>query len=206
MLVYDPTKENFDFFSGDYSLSIYSSKNPHPTVSMLAEQGYSVQADRCRPVEVDPDHPVGLNPVSLIYSSSKSWAVSGWANRKFPPEKNPLLDVEGPIPIASVSSYEDDDGKTGSLFSKGRIAVVGCSKIFSNKRLKSNIGNQFLAQNIIYWMKNSYGMLQIEPKPLDTYSVSMTGENFDKLLYSLSIVPGFIALMGIVVGWLRKEL
>ena len=34
----------------------------------------------------------------------------------------------------------------------------------------------------------------------------MTGENFDKLLYSLSIVPGFIALMGIFVGWLRKEL
>ena len=97
-------KENFDFFSGDYSLRTYSSKNLHPTVSMLAEQGYSVQAGRCRPVEVDPDHPVGLNPVSLIYSSSKSWAVSGWANRKSPPDKNPLLDVQGPIPIASVSS------------------------------------------------------------------------------------------------------
>ena len=58
MLVYDPTKENFDFFSGDYSLRTYSSKKTHPIVSMLAEQGYSVQADRCRPVEVDPDHPV----------------------------------------------------------------------------------------------------------------------------------------------------
>ena len=90
--------------------------------------------------------------------------------------------------------------------SKGRIAVIGCSKIFSNKRLKSNIGNQFLAQNIIYWMKNSYGMLEIPPKPLDTYTVSMTSESFDELLYSLSIVPGLIALMGIFVGWLRKEL
>ena len=49
-------------------------------------------------------------------------------------------------------------------------------------------------------------MLQIPPKQLDTYAVSMTGENFDKLLYSLAIVPGFIALMGIFVGWLRKEL
>ena len=206
MLVYDPTKENFDFFSGDYSLRTYSSKNLHPTVSMLAEQGYSVQAGRCRPVEVDPDHPVGLNPVSLIYSSSKSWAVSGWANRKSPPDKNPLLDVQGPVPIASVSSYEGEDGNPGNLMSKGRIAVVGCSKIFSNKRLKSNIGNQFLAQNIIYWMKNSYGMLEIPPKPLDTYTVSMTSERFDELLYSLSIVPGLVALMGIFVGWLRKEL
>ena len=38
MLVYDPTKENFDFFSGDYSLRTYSSKKTHPIVSMLAEQ------------------------------------------------------------------------------------------------------------------------------------------------------------------------
>lgn len=206
MLVYDPTKEHFDLFTGDYSLRTYSREKLHPTVSMLAGQGYSVQAGRCRPVEVDPDHPAGLNPVSLIYSSSKSWAVSGWANRKNPPVKNPLLDVQGPIPIASVSSYEGEGWKAGSLLSKGKIAVVGCSKIFSNKRLKSNIGNQALAQNIIYWMKNSYEMLDIPPKPLDTYEVSMTSESFDELLYSLSIVPGLIALMGIFVGWLRKEL
>jgi hypothetical protein len=55
-------------------------------------------------------------------------------------------------------------------------------------------------------MKNSYGMLEIPPKPLETYTVSMTSESFDELLYSLSIVPGLIALMGIFVGWLRKEL
>ena len=130
MLVYDPTKENFDFFSGDYSLRTYSSKKTHPIVSMLAEQGYSVQADRCRPVEVDPDHPVGLTPVSLIYSSTKSWAVSGWANRKFPPEKNPLLDVQGPIPIASVSSYADEDGKPEAFFPKGELRSLVAPKSF----------------------------------------------------------------------------
>jgi len=49
-------------------------------------------------------------------------------------------------------------------------------------------------------------MLEIPPKPLDSYHVSMSSENFEKLLYSLSVIPGLIALLGIFVGWLRKEL
>lgn len=206
MLVFDPTRENYDMFTGDYSLRTYSRENLHPSVKVMAEQGYSIQTDRCRPVEVDPGHPKGLNPVSLVYSSRTSWAVSGWANRKKPPEKNPLLDVEGPVPIVSLSSYSEEGKSPDKYSSKGKLAVLGCSKILSNKRLKSNTGNQFLAQNLIYWIKNSYEMLEIPPKPLESYHVSMSSENFEKLLYSLSIVPGFVALLGIFVGWLRKEL
>ncbi len=206
LLIFDPTRENYDLFTGDYSLRTYSRDNQHPSIKVLAEQGYSIQTDRCRPVEVDPGHPKGLNPVSLIYSSRTSWAVSGWPNRKNPPEKNPLLDVEGPVPIVSLSSYAEEGKSPNKYSSKGKLAVLGCSKILSNKRLKSNTGNQFLAQNLIYWIKSSYEMLDIPPKPLDSYHVSMTSENFEKLLYSLSIVPGFIALLGIFVGWLRKEL
>ena len=206
MLVYDPEKKNFDYFSGDYSLKTYSTEKPHRIVRTLHEGRLSVQAERCRPVEVDPEHDPGLNPVSLIYSSRSSWAVSGWANRKSPPEKNPLLDVDGPIPVASVSSYSAAGKGDGQIRSNGKIAVVGCSKIFSNKRLRSNTGNQFLAQNLIYWIKSSYDMLDIRPKPVESYHVSMSSQSFEDLLYSLSIVPGAIALMGIFVGWLRKEL
>lgn len=206
MLIYDPEKTNYDIFTGDYSLRTYSNEKLHSAIRVLAEQGYSIQSDRTRPVEVDPDHSPQLNPVSLIYSSRSSWAVSGWANRKNPPEKNLLLDVEGPVPVISLSSYQNAEKQSNGLLSKGKIAVLGSSKILSNKRLKSNIGNQFLAQNIIYWMKNSYEMLDIPPKSLATYSVSMTSESFEELLYSLAIVPGFIALTGIFVGWLRKEL
>ena len=49
-------------------------------------------------------------------------------------------------------------------------------------------------------------MLDIPPKEIISYNISMTSEEFDKMLYSLGIVPGAIALIGIFVGWLRKEL
>jgi hypothetical protein len=210
MLVSDPNTNNFDFTETNYLLRTYYSdeKTPyHPTVKVLAEQGYSIQAHkRCRPVEVDPEHSEGLKPFSLVYSSSTSWAVSGWVNRKTPPVINLLLDKKGPIPIASLSSYDEESKSSSKYFSSGKLVVLGCSKILSNERLKSNTGNQFLAQNLIYWIKNSKEMLEIPPKPLDIYHVSMSSDNFEKLLYSLSIVPGFVALLGIFVGWLRKEL
>jgi hypothetical protein len=34
----------------------------------------------------------------------------------------------------------------------------------------------------------------------------MTTSEFEQWLYSLAIVPASIALLGIFVGWLRKEL
>ena len=49
-------------------------------------------------------------------------------------------------------------------------------------------------------------MLDIRPKPVESYHISMSSQSFEDLLYSLSIVPGAIALMAIFVGWLRKEL
>lgn len=210
MLVVDPNTNNFDLTGNNYFLKTYYSdqKTPfHPTIKVLAEQGYSIQTHKmCRPVEIDPEHPDGLRPFALVFSSSTSWAVSGWANRKSPPEKNRLIDFDGPIPIASLSSYDEESKSNSKYFSSGKLVVLGSSKILSNERLRTNTGNQFLAQNLIYWIKNSNEMLEIPPKPLDNYHVSMSSDNFEKLLYSLSIVPGFVALLGIFVGWLRKEL
>ena len=88
----------------------------------------------------------------------------------------------------------------------GRLAVLGSSSILTNQYLKNNGGNKSLSQNLIHWLKDSEEMLDIPPKEIISYNISMTSEEFDKMLYSLGIVPGAIALIGIFVGWLRKEL
>ena len=67
-------------------------------------------------------------------------------------------------------------------------------------------GNQLLAKNIVYWINEIPEMLDIPPRELNTFSISMQEEEFQALLYSIAIIPGFIALSGIFVGWLRKEL
>jgi hypothetical protein len=49
-------------------------------------------------------------------------------------------------------------------------------------------------------------MLEIEPKPLNSYTINLNSKQFEELLYTLSLIPIIIALMGAFVGWLRKEL
>ena len=90
--------------------------------------------------------------------------------------------------------------------SDGKLAVIGCSEILSNQFLKKYSSNQLLGQNLINWLKGSEELLDIPPKSVNEFNILMTKSEFEQWLYSLSIVPASIALLGIFVGWLRKEL
>jgi hypothetical protein len=89
---------------------------------------------------------------------------------------------------------------------KGKVVVMGSSSILTNKRLKENTGNRFLTKNIINWMIEERGMLDIEPKSISTYNINLNEREYVNLLYALSVIPISTALIGLFVGWLRKEL
>ena len=141
--------------------------------------------------------------MELIYSSRTSWGVTSWSNRKFPPEKNSLLDIDGPLPVITISERSNETKKTE--FSS-RIIVIGTSTILSNKKLKNSSGNRILSSKIIYWLTQKQNMMDIEPKKIPLYNLTLNKPELENLMYALSVVPITIALIGLFVGWLRKEL
>jgi hypothetical protein len=205
MLIYDPEKNNFDLFTGDYSLKTYFKDRPHQIINKLRDGGYSIQSTRLRPVETI-EHPTGdFKTSEILFSRNSSWAVSSWTNREFPPDKNNLLDMEGPVPVIALS--EIDKLRTNNkISSKGKIAVLGSSSILTNKRIKNNSGNLYLCKNLISWLTEDIMMLEIDPKPLNSYTLNLNSKQFEDLLYALSIIPIIVGLLGAFVGWLRKEL
>ena len=90
MLVYDPKRENFDLFSGSYFLRTYDSKSSHPLVKNLVNEGFSILAGRCRPIEIERSPNSAFIREELIFSSRESWALSSWTERNIPPEKKPI--------------------------------------------------------------------------------------------------------------------
>ncbi len=206
MLIHDPKKENFDLFSGAYFLRTYPKGNPHILTANLAQEGFSILADRCRPIEVDGTNEKLFLPQELLYSSRDSWALSSWTERSAPLVKNPLLDIVGPVPVLAVSRPNPNALDQYGLNPHGKLAVLGCSKIFSNKKLKSGAGNQTLALNLIYWLQNENEMLTIPPRKIFNYHISMSAEDFKRSLYYFTAVPAFVLFVGLFVGWLRKEL
>ena len=203
MLIYDSSPESYDFFSGAYNLRTYLDKNNHEIVKKIVELGLSIQTDRCRPIETTSVNEGKIVTKELIFSSEKSLGLSGWTQRKTPPEKNPLLDLEGNIPVISTSEEIYNSNYTST---KGKIIALGSSSILSNKFLAKSTGNHLLGKNIIYWINENPDMLEIPLREIDTYSISMQEDEFDNLLYAIAIVPIFVAFAGIFVGWLRKEL
>ena len=204
MLIYDSNPENYDFFTGAYILRTFQEKDNHEIVDQHIQLGLSIQSDRCRPIETVQIDGANFETKTLIYSSQKSLGLSNWTQRKSPPEKNPLLDLEGNIPIIAVS--EKINNRNNLSFSSGKIIALGSSSILSNKYLSKNSGNQLLGKNIVYWFNDVPDMLEIPYREIDSYTISMQEDEFENLIYSIAIIPIFVALTGFFVGWLRKEL
>jgi len=206
MIIHDPARENFDIFSGSYSLRTYSKDQSHPMVKQLMAQEMSIQTDQSRPVEIERKQDGDFLLNELIYSSKTSWALSKWREREKPLKKNALLDLDGPVPVIAISQKRKRPNYQRFDTNEGKLAVIGCSGILANQFLKKYSSNQLLGQNLINWLKGSEELLDIPPKTLNEFNISMTTSEFEQWLYSLAIVPASFALLGIFVGWLRKEL
>ena len=83
---------------------------------------------------------------------------------------------------------------------------MGCSTIFSNQNLKRNSGNKYLGRNIVRWINENSAYLNIPPKKINQYTLSMTDKDFKKMTYLSILVPAFVVALGFFVSWLRKEL
>jgi len=206
MLIFDPKRENFDLFSGAYFLRTYQRQASHPVIKNLMNEGFSILADRCRPVELENSLQSPFVGQELIFSSRDSWALSSWTERSFPPEKNTLLDLAGPVPVLSISQPNPKLASQAGLTAAGKLMVLGSSKILSNEKLRSGAGNQALARNIIYWIDENNEMLDVPPRILQSYSISMSQDEFELVFYYFASVPAIVLIAGVFVSWLRKEL
>jgi hypothetical protein len=55
-------------------------------------------------------------------------------------------------------------------------------------------------------MDENNDMLDVPPRIVQSYSISMSDEQFDLLIYYFASIPAGVLLLGLFVGWLRKEL
>ena len=205
ILVHDPDISKFDIFSGDYSLRTYSREKGHPVVAPLIRDGFPVYAGKCRPVERVNAPPEQIEATELIYSSRTSWGISNWRSPKPPAVQNELLDIPGPVPVVSLSEKILRPRHEVKV-KGGKVAALGSSQIFANRILRSNAGNRHLLRNLIYWFLDESDILDIPPKDIISYSIKMNEQQFRDLLYSTAYIPSIVALLGLFVYWLRKDI
>ena len=204
MLVYDDNYQNFDVFSNSYFVRTFPRGITHKITQEIMNLGSAIKTGKCRPVEVISKKQ-NTDAIELLYTASNSWALSNWTNRETPPQKNALLDMDGPIPILAIS----DASKNRSDFPRritGKLAVLGCSETLNNKNLRSSTANQMLSNNLLYWFLDQNDMLNIKPRALPSYSITLSPEQFIQLSYALCGIPVASLFFGLFINWLRKDI
>ena len=192
----------YESTSGDLITRRYPQK-PHAIVKYLAGLELPVQFGTVRPVREDLGAPIdgNLKLSPLIGSSPTSWADRAYKRGgvlKLDPE-----DLPGPLPLAMLAT-RSGGAELGLDIRGGRLAVFGDEDFISNGRLNS-LGNSKLALNTINWMFDENTSLNIPPRKVDRFTITLSHGDIRDLALRFLILPIAVLFAGLVTYVLRRQ-
>ena len=192
------TDQQKDAYNADGGLIVRSFHEHHPiSRSLLDLRINALMKGHVRPIRQDPGAPRSdsLKAFDLMASSPDSWAIRDWK------KINPLTDLKGPIPIATVveKSLQSD---LGIQVKGSRIGVFGNSGFISNGGLYS-YGNQLLINHTIEWCLQKKGIANIPPRQLEKIQITLSRKEFIALGLSFASMPLGVGIIGILVKLIR---
>ena len=151
---------------------------------------------------VDPeDLPDGMLYVPLAFTTQSSWLETDPDENRFEPN----LDTPGPFTIAAfvITNQPVREGASPSN-SLARFVVFGDSDFPSNFFYSYNSNGDFML-NSVNWLAEDVNLISIRPKPIALRQLFLTQRERDFIKWSSwLLIPGFVALMGVVVWWRRR--
>lgn len=195
--------------SGDYESSAGDliarsfPKNPHPIAKYLVDIDMPVQFGSVRPVRADMGAPLddSLKVDQIILSGTSSWAENSY-RRAGMQNYDGSVDVAGPLPLAMAASRVGGND-LGLTIPGGRLVVFGDENFVAN-RWFNRLGNSKLAINTVNWMFDENSMLNIPPRQLETFSITLSLNEIIGLAWRFMILPAAILLMSLFV-WLARR-
>jgi len=179
----------------------------HPVGNFIKNTGVTALFGLPRPILPDPEE--GRNPDTLkvepvLLTSDKSWAES-----ELRPGTSISFDegedLLGPIPIAVASQRQADTSFDFALsgVQGGRFLVIGNADFITNSRLDA-FGNRLLFLSALNWSMDVGEEVNIAAKDIRGYMIILSQGELRSLLFWLVIPAAALALIGIVVAFIRR--
>jgi hypothetical protein len=151
----------------------------------------------------------GLSVKRLVATSPTAWGETGY--RLITPRNPPVFNTGDLRPLPPSDSLGvlvvSERLKPAALqFSVpgGRLAVFGTADLVTNNRI-INGGNFPLFLNTVNWAVDPDTELNIAPRPIERFQLSLSQEELMRLRLLLFVVPGAIAALGLIVYWTRRN-
>ena len=85
----------------------------------------------------------------------------------------------------------------------GKLAVFG-DEDFASNRLFNRLGNSKLLYNTVNWMLERDSMLNIVPRSMSKYSITLSEGDVFSLAFRFALLPAFMAIIGLLVSFFRR--
>ncbi len=196
------TGEDFQAAGGDLIVRRF---RPHPITDFLTSYQLTVIKGPTRPVRPDPGAPFDerLTTVDLIFSSDSSWGERSYRGAR-PFQFDQRSDLPGPVALATLAQRRVDT-QLGISIPGGRLIVFGNADFVSNQRIGA-LGNTVLFNNSIGWiLDRNTDLLNIPPRPLATYSLTLSRGELLRIGLRLLTLPGAVAVLGLIVFVIRRR-
>jgi ABC-type uncharacterized transport system involved in gliding motility auxiliary subunit len=195
--VFDPQNSTSD---GQMAINPRESSRPSELTRSLALSNLSVVVGATRPVEVDENAPADdrrqIQEVLATSRTSFAEETDDYLNNVRNAVKFP-----GPFVVAALSERRATDAVD---LPGGRLLVFGNADFIANRNFK-NYGNPYLILNSVNYLANRENMLNIPPKAPHQNELGITREQFTGLAWRLAVVPAVVAMLGMVVFWVRHR-
>lgn len=214
ILVYDD--EIFDVdpqsFAENGDLILYSFTDKNPITKVLIDHSQKLRLGRTRTVIPDPGRSlsIGLNTLTLAATSPTAWGERDFrpgVAAKYDPgiDTRPMKGMDPPDRLGVIVASEKLGVRDNLPFSVrgGKVLVFGTGDLIANGRLEP--GNFMLFLNSVNWCVDRDSQLNIPPRPLERFEISLSAADFSRLRYALFLVlPGAAILLGLLVYWTRR--
>lgn len=211
-LVIDPLAK---LYGADYSTPIVSQISDHPITRNMGQQTIYPMLRSVSAITTE-----GLKTTQLLYSGAKSWAEKDYTSGKV--RLDPGIDLEGPVPIAVLSSKEIKSNSSTEQkpeassetkpsdpeapVKKAHLVVVGDSDFASNQFF-SLYGNSDFFLNTVSWLAKEENLISIRPRTRKWSPVTLTDTQGSVIsMLGIIVFPSLVVLAGFRVWWKRRSL
>lgn len=203
-LILDDARDNLTD-SGELILTAFLEK--HPVTESLIRNSLPVLVGPSRVVSDDLGRAAddGLDVKTLVATSTTAWGESGYriGNRTYTPGQD--LGRGKHLGVLVFSERTKPANNLPLSVRGGRLVVYGTSDLVTNNRIV-NAGNLSLFLGTVKWAADSDTELNIPIRPIERYQLTLSQDELSRLrLGLLLIVPGAVALLGLLVYWTRRN-
>lgn len=202
--IFDESRANLSD-TGELILTAFLER--HPVTENLIRNSLPVLVGPTRVVSDDLGRALddGLDIKTLVATGTTAWGESSYrlGNRTYTPGQD--LGGGKHLGVLVFSERTKPANNLPLSVRGGRLAVFGTSDLVTNNRI-NNTGNLTLFLATIRWVADLDTEINIPIRPIERFQLALSQDELDRLrLGLLLLVPGAVALLGLLVYWTRRN-